>query len=210
MLVACNVKRGRAANRYGVPAYMRPLQVKTLRFNDRDNGLTRHNDHLYPTEFVVDSACVDLGQLDIIGHDIADFMQRLLIFAPCVDLPHRALVQRRASLWRPGDCVTHADTPHERRISMPSSLSRALVQTGSHTISIRTSSTPGSCSKRVRLSSMMYSIAGHPIAVKVSLRSTSPSCSLRSTIKPISTMLMGISGSVTSRSASHNAGHDVS
>src|SRR5260370_3279768 len=189
---------------------MRPLQAKTLRFNDRDNGLTWHNDHLHPGEFIINAACIDLCQFNVAGHDIADFVERLVIFATRIDLPDRALIQRLAPVWRPGDCVTHADTPHERRMSMPSSLSRALVQTGSHTMSIRTSSTPGSCSKRVRISSMMNSIAGQPIAVKVSLSSTRPSCSLRSTIKPISTMRMGVSGAVTSRKASHKAGHDAS
>src|SRR5260370_8575819 len=113
MLVACNVKRGRAANRYGVPAYMRPLQAKTLRFNDRDNGLTRHNDHLYPTEFVVDATCVDLCQFDIIGHDIADFMQRLLIFSSFVDLPPRALPEIFTCSHPPAHCVTHTVSPHQ-------------------------------------------------------------------------------------------------
>src|SRR6266699_590540 len=53
------------------------------------------------------------------------------------------------------------------------------------------------------MSSMMKSIAGQPIAVNVSLISTIPSHCERSTIKPMSTTLIGISGSITSRKAYH-------
>src|SRR5437764_13282750 len=93
---------------------------------------------------------------------------------------------------------------------MPSSLKRAFVHTGSHTISMFTCFTPGSCIRRVRMSSMIKSMAGQPMAVNVSLRSTIPSCCLRSTIRPISTTLIGISGSITSRRASHKAGQELS
>src|SRR5260370_28991133 len=57
---------------------------------------------------------------------------------------------------------------------------------------------------------MMKSIAGQPMAVNVSLISTIPSHCERSTIKPMSTTLIGISGSITSRKASHRVGQDVS
>jgi hypothetical protein len=53
---------------------------------------------------------------------------------------------------------------------------RLRVQTGSQTTSMRTSSTSGSASSRARMSSSMNSIAGQPIEVKVSSRSTVRSC----------------------------------
>src|SRR5260370_30347852 len=174
MPMACKMKRGRAPNGYIVP----PHFATTLRCNDRDNGFKRHNHHLHPTEFIIDAACIDLCQFDIIGHHITDLIQRLFIFAPCIDLPDAAFVECLASFWRAGGCVIHAETPQVRSISIPSSLSRALVQTGSQTISIRTSSTPGSWSRRARISSIMKSMAGQSLTVKVDFSWTMPSSSL--------------------------------
>src|SRR5438034_3851421 len=191
-----------------------PLRIlETSWLNDRHDGLARYYHHLNPGELIVNAARVDLCQLHIVGHHIADLMQRLLIFAACVDLPHVALVERvapRGCFMLCGRCITHAEIPQVRIISIPSSLKRAFVQTGSQTISMLTCRIPGSCSRRARMSSIMKSMAGQPIAVKVSLRSTMPSCSASSTISPISTTLIGISGSITSRKASHNTGQEAS
>src|SRR5581483_11408208 len=183
----------------------------TLRSNHCDDASARYQHHLNPRKFVVNAAGIDLCQLYIIGHDIADLVQRLVIFAARVNQPDTALIERitpRLFLCF-YNCITHADTPQVRIISIPSSLRRAFVHTGSQTTSILTSLTSGSCNRRSRISSMMKSIAGQPIAVKVSLRSTTPSCWVRSTIRPISTTLMGSSGSITSRKASHRAGQEV-
>src|SRR5207245_663382 len=64
------------------------------------------------------------------------FVQRPVIFATRINLPHRALVERLASRWCAGYYLTHADIPQVRIISIPSSERRALVQTGSQTMSI--------------------------------------------------------------------------
>src|SRR5207248_8088696 len=177
-----------------------------------DNAVPWHDHHLDPGELIIDAACVDLRQLHIVGHHIANFVQWLLVFATCVDVPHTVFVEGLASCRHAALCsrTAHAEIPQVRIISMPSSLKRAFVHTGSHTISMFTCFTPGSCNRRVRMSSMIKSMAGQPMAVNVSLRSTLPSCCLRSTIRPMSTTLIGISGSITSRSASHNAGQELS
>src|SRR5712692_2702048 len=156
----------------------------SLRCDDCDDSITRHQHHLDPAKLVIDAARKDM--------------------------PHPALVKRLSPL--PGSLrlanfdASHADIPQVRIISMPSSLSRAFVHTGSHTTSICTVTTPGSRSKRSRISSSINSVAGQPIAVKVSLTLTTFPCLDSATISPIATTLIGISGSATSRSASHRAG----
>src|SRR5438034_7387101 len=98
-------------------------------------------------------------------------MEWLLVLETCVDMPDAGLVEDRTpclflfALYRL--CIAHADIPQVRKISKPSSVKRAFVHTGSHTISMCTCRTPGSCKRRSRMSSMMNSIAGQPIAVKV-------------------------------------------
>src|SRR6266496_4905326 len=80
-----------------------------LRLNDRDHSFTRYNDHLHPAKFIVDTACIDLRQFDIIGHDVSNFIQWLFILAPCIDLPDATFVKRLTSLW---DCyLIHAEIP---------------------------------------------------------------------------------------------------
>src|SRR5579872_1530996 len=143
------------------------------RGDDGDNRITRNDHHLDPAKLVKNATRIHRRQFCIVGHDIADLVQRLLVLAPRVDLPDAALIEGipacRCGPRRGCSRIVHADIPQLRIISMPSSLSRAFVQTGSHTTSMRTSWTPGSCSRRARISSMMNSVAGQPIAVKVSL-----------------------------------------
>src|SRR5437588_5630481 len=172
-----------------------------LRLNNCDDAVTWNKHHLHPAKFIIDAVRIHFGKFYVISHDIANFMEWLFIFAPCVDLPDTVLVESLTPGWRAGfGCWVnaHAETPHVRKVSIPSSVKRAFVQTGSQTISISTCSTPGSCNRRARISSMMNSMAGQPMAVKVSLRSTVLSCCARSTIIPMSTTLTGSSGSMTS------------
>src|SRR5258708_37021988 len=137
-----------------------------LRLNNGDDAVAWNKHHLHPAKFIIDAVRINLGKLYIIGHDIANFMERLFIFAPCVDLPDTVLVESLAPCWGTLCCCcvnAHAETPHVRKVSIPSSVKRAFVQTRSQTISISTCSTPGTCNKRARISSMMKSMAGQPM-----------------------------------------------
>src|SRR5215467_5971269 len=79
---------------------------------------------------------------------------------------------------------------------------RLAVQGGFHTTFTTTSATPDSRSKRSRTSSRMKSAAGQTIAVQVRSTVTQASSRWTAYTMPRSTMLTGISGSWTSRSAS--------
>src|SRR5437879_4080280 len=77
--------------------------------------------------------------------------------------------------------VAHqTESPQARSASRPSSLNRADVHGGSQTTSSSTSSMPGSASNRSRMSPMIMSLAGQPIAVNVRLTQTRRS----STVSP--------------------------
>src|SRR6185503_7083168 len=158
----------------------------------------RDDDHLYPRLLVVDRARSDLSQVLVVLADGPDMVQRLLVALAGEDLPDLG-----RSLSGP---VAHATIPRLRMRARASSRIRLRVQTGSHTTSMRTMSTSGSRSSRSRMSSSMNSIAGQPMAVNVSWRSTACSTSLYAivTMRPKPTTETGISGSSTSRRAVHS------
>src|SRR5712691_1296766 len=83
------------------------------RFNYCDDAIPWHDHHLDPGKLIIDAACVDLCQLHIVGHHIANFVQRLLVFAACVDLRHTAFVEGLAPCWRAALCsrAAHAEIP---------------------------------------------------------------------------------------------------
>src|SRR5579885_1856768 len=70
---------------------------RVLRFYDFDDALARHEYHFDPAKFVVDAARVDFCQFHVVGHDVADLMPRLVIFAAGEDVPDGSLVERLAS-----------------------------------------------------------------------------------------------------------------
>src|SRR5437879_2536572 len=85
-----------------------------LRFDHGDDGVAWYDHHLDPGELIVDAACVDLGQLYVVGHYVADFVQWLFIFAACKDLPDAAFVESLAAGWCVDlrrCCSAHADIP---------------------------------------------------------------------------------------------------
>src|SRR5438874_13608569 len=93
---------------YGIP-------IPSSGFDHVNNGLARHNHHLNPGKLVINTTSVNLGQLHIIGHHIADFVQRLFKLAARVNLPDMALVESiTPRLLLCCHRVTHADIPQFR------------------------------------------------------------------------------------------------
>src|SRR5258706_9227499 len=86
-----------------------------LRRNNGDDAVAWNEHHLHPAKFIIDAVRIHFGKLYVISHDIANFMEWLFIFAPCVDLPDTVLVESLAPCWGAGFCCrvnAHAETPH--------------------------------------------------------------------------------------------------
>src|SRR5207302_9609294 len=103
------------------------------------------------------------------GAHSADVVERLVMAPSSEDDP--ALAERRLQLFTDAGCArwrgggAHTESPGSRMDSRADWLRRRWVHTGSHTTSISTRWTPGSRSKRARMSSWIMSMAGQPIAV---------------------------------------------
>src|SRR4051812_27358312 len=139
------------------------------------------DDHLDPRLLVVDRARGDEREVLVVLGDGADVVQRLLVGLARKDFPDDGIPPRvihtRVLMGTLGIRPHETTIPSPRIVSRASSRMRPRVHTGSQTTSMRTSSTSGSASRRSRMSSWMNSIAGQPMAVKVSSRSTARSSS---------------------------------
>src|SRR5207302_5065269 len=135
---------------------------------ESDHGILWNDRHLDPTLLVVGRARIRHGQVIIGRDDAADLVERVSpgLASEHVVLPH--------VLVHPG--VGHqTESPQASNAARPSGVSRDADHGGFHRTSSLTSMTPGSRKSRSWMSSTIMSLAGQPMAVKVSCRRTFPS-----------------------------------